>query len=70
MYLSLFIYSFTCVVRGVPYIMTIGAVNEVGQGENVSVIAFTATNSEFIKVSYTTCHLNLCHLCSYFQSPI
>ena len=38
-----------CIVRGVPYNITIGAVNEVGQGENVSVVAFSATDSEFIK---------------------
>ena len=44
----LFIFNM-CIVRGVPYNITIGAVNEVGQGENVSVVAFSATDSEFIK---------------------
>ena len=39
-----------CIVRGVPYNITIGAVNEVGQGENVSVVAFSATDSEFIEI--------------------
>ncbi len=29
-------------VPGVPYYVTIGAVNEAGQGENTTVIAFTA----------------------------
>ena len=29
-------------VPGVPYYVTIGAINEAGQGENTTVIAFTA----------------------------
>ena len=33
---------FASTVAGIPYYITIGAVNEVGQGENNTVIAFSA----------------------------
>ena len=33
-------------VPGVPYYVTIGAVNDAGQGDNTTVIAFTAINGK------------------------
>ncbi len=33
------------IVAGVPYYITIGAVNEIGQGENITIIGFSAVKS-------------------------
>ena len=43
----MYLYSLcTHSVPGVPYYVTIGAVNDAGQGDNTTVTAFTAINGK------------------------